>query len=162
MATKGGLHVDISSTELDALVRRLSHAPGVIKTEMKKGMRDATNAVRREMRSAMPRSTGKLRGSVRTSVSFPGGEVRGRVFPKKLYAQIVEGGAKAHVIKPRRAKVLRFANGGYARRAMHPGQRAQHYIAAAIANSKGAVDDAFKAAIQRLGEHIAKGGGLFS
>jgi len=49
----------------------------------------------------------------------------------KKYAQPIDMGARPHVIKPRRAKMLRFLSGGrfvFARSVNHPGNRAYQFL----------------------------------
>lgn len=49
----------------------------------------------------------------------------------KKYAQPIDMGARPHVIKPRRAKLLRFLSGGrfvFARSVNHPGNRAYQFL----------------------------------
>jgi hypothetical protein len=49
----------------------------------------------------------------------------------KAYAAAIDRGARPHVIRPRRAKMLRFVAGGgvvFARKVNHPGNRAYRFL----------------------------------
>lgn len=77
---------------------------------------------------SVPVKTGRLKRSRRTRLSTGGdllsAEISYSVSPD--YGQFLDEGVKPHVIRPRRAKVLRFVVGGkvvFARRVMHPGTR---------------------------------------
>jgi hypothetical protein len=70
-----------------------------------------------------PRS-GKLQKATKARV------IRGRIVRitnNKPYAQAIDGGARPHVIRPKRAKLLRFVGRGgkivFARKVNHPGNR---------------------------------------
>lgn len=82
-----------------------------------------------------PVDTGRLRSSIsaRPRVTFRGPTVR--VAADVNYATFVENGTKPHVIRPRRAKVLKFKVGGrtvYARIVHHPGTKAQPFLSRAV------------------------------
>lgn len=83
-----------------------------------------------------PVDTGRLRSSIRAEppviFSFRGRAVVGSDLE---YARFVNDGTRPHVIRPRRAQVLRFQAGGrtvYARVVNHPGTRAQPFLDRAL------------------------------
>lgn len=83
-----------------------------------------------------PVDTGRLRASIRIesrrtftfrSVYTVGSDVE--------YADMVHGGTRPHIIRPRNAQVLRFKVGGrfvYAKLVHHPGTRAQPFLDRAL------------------------------
>lgn len=86
-----------------------------------------------------PRRTGRLaeRIDTRRMTSDPGRYLEGAagVNPgtggQRGYAQIVSGGSRPHIIRPRTAKALRFVINGvvvYTRRVNHPGTRPNPYL----------------------------------
>jgi len=109
--------------------------------------RTMTNASRQELREASrqvvnrakvlaPVRTGRLRSSIRAEPPrfF---SLRGmvKVGSDLEYAGFVNDGTRPHVIRPRRAKALRFTVGGrvvFAKVVNHPGQRAQPFLDRAL------------------------------
>ena len=74
--------------------------------------------------------TGNLRRSINSSVNRTG-QIVVRVGSNNPIAYMHHEGTKAHEIRPRRAKVLRFVQHGvvrYAMRVWHPGTAANRYL----------------------------------
>ena len=109
--------------------------------------RTITNASRRELREASrqvvnrarilaPVRTGRLRSSIRAEpprfFSLRGSVTVGSDLE---YAAAVNDGTRPHVIRPRRAKVLRFSVGGqvvFARLVNHPGTKGTKFLDKAL------------------------------
>lgn len=75
--------------------------------------------------------TGRLAGSINhvISVDFRGLNVR--VGSDNRIARLHHDGSRAHVIRPRKAKVLRFVQNGqvrYAHRVFHPGTKPNRFL----------------------------------
>lgn len=97
-----------------------------------------------EAKTLVPRKTGNLGRSIRLGrVSDDSAEVLAGGIGGVGYARYVEFGTRAHVIRPRNRRVLRWSRGGrrltgtarsgtsdfiYARQVNHPGTRAQPYL----------------------------------
>ena len=76
-----------------------------------------------------PVKTGALRASVKASQTAPLGW---KIASPLTYAPAVEAGSKAHVIRPKNGRLLRFAVGGnvvYARQVRHPGTKGRRMFA---------------------------------
>src|SRR5687768_15335342 len=91
-----------------------------------------------------PVDTGRLRASIRVERrSFFGLRQRWTVGSDVDYAPMVNDGTRPHIIRPRRAKALRFKVGGkvvYAKVVHHPGTRARPFLDRAlrdVARSRG-------------------------
>lgn len=109
--------------------------------------RTITNASRTELREAgrqvvnrarvlVPVDTGRLRASIRADppriFSLRGSLTVGSDLE---YAAAVNDGSRPHVIRPRRAQVLRFRVGGqvvFAKVVNHPGTRGTHFLDKAL------------------------------
>lgn len=83
-----------------------------------------------------PVDTGRLRasGSIRRR-SFLGFRSRWTISFDVDYAEAVHDGTRPHIIRPRRAKALRFRMGGrivYAKFVRHPGTRARPFLDRAL------------------------------
>lgn len=85
-----------------------------------------------QARVDVPVRTGHLGRSIREGeVRVVGRNVHGSVRADADYAVYVHQGTRPHVIRPRRAKVLRFPVGGrtvFARSVNHPGTRARPFL----------------------------------
>jgi len=97
----------------------------------------------REARRIAPKKTGRLRESIGVRRIRSGYEVvmgGGRA----PYAAYLEFGARPHLIRPRRARALRFEIRGelvYARYVEHPGTRPMRIMARAVAEASRDFDD---------------------
>ena len=122
--------------QLKARVNAIKPNPGL--------MRDLALIVTAEAKREAPRRTGNLARSIQIgSVSATRAEVRATA----NYAAFVEMGTRAHIIRPRQRKALRWAPRGqtrlsgtpkkgaqaiFAKRVNHPGTRAHPFMAPAI------------------------------
>lgn len=87
------------------------------------------NRARDEMRHDVPMRTGRLRRSFRVRASGRRARVLGH-----FTAYFVDAGTQAHMIRPRKAQRLAWAEGGrpvFARRVNHPGVRKRPFRAKA-------------------------------
>lgn len=74
----------------------------------------------------VPVKTGRLKRSRRVRISTTGSRFSATVEYTQPYGEMLDQGTRPHVIRPRRARVLRFVSGGrvvYTRRVNHPGTR---------------------------------------
>lgn len=82
-----------------------------------------------------------------------------RVGTNIFYAQWIEEGTKAHIIRPRNAKVLKFKGRGgktvYAREAHHPGTPAFHVLATALNQGGPRINRAYTQAFMARLERVA-------
>lgn len=84
-----------------------------------------------------PVDTGNLRALHRMNKRVGKRRVVGQVFSDANYSMAVHNGARAHVIRARKAKALRFQQGGqivYRASVNHPGVRARPWLAQALAD----------------------------
>jgi len=85
-----------------------------------------------------PVDTGRLRASIRVERrSTFGLRQRWTVGSDVEYAPMVNDGTRPHIIRPRRAKALKFKVGGrtvYAKVVHHPGTRARPFLDRALAD----------------------------
>jgi hypothetical protein len=83
-----------------------------------------------------PVDTGRLRSSIRVERrSFLGFRSRWTIGSDVEYADMVHDGTRPHIIRPRRAKALRFRAGGrvvFAKVVRHPGTRARPFLDRAL------------------------------
>jgi len=83
-----------------------------------------------------PVDTGRLRASIKSKRSrFFTLRPKVTVYSNVDYAGFVNDGTRPHIIRPRRAKALRFRVGGrivYARVVNHPGTRARPFLDRAL------------------------------
>lgn len=79
--------------------------------------------------------TGRYRDGFQVKRNFTARGPGWQVFNPVEYAPYIEEGTRPHVIRPKRAKALRFVVDGrvvYARIVHHPGTKAQHVLARAV------------------------------
>lgn len=93
----------------------------------RRAMGQAMNVFRDEARARAPKVTGSLRKQIRSSRDVKGGRVVGKVTSASPRSHLVEFGTKAHMIKARLRKALKFL-GGFARHVNHPGARPKPFM----------------------------------
>ena len=113
--------------------------PGAVRAELSRAslrnVSDVADQVEAQAKILAPVQTGHLRASIRKIPVF---SIRGpafRVEATASYAPFVENDTAPHIIRPRRAQVLRFRVGGrvvYAKIVHHPGTKGQHFLAKAV------------------------------
>ena len=99
--------------------------------------KNCTELIAEKARENAPRKTGRLRESIGIRRTKHGYEVV-MGGSKAPYAVFLEYGTRPHVIRPKRARALRFEVDGkivYARYAMHPGTHPRRIMAKAISDS---------------------------
>jgi hypothetical protein len=104
---------------------------------------DTTRRVLNRGTILTPVKTGNLRSKNNSRVQQQGLRVVGTVFNQTNYAAAVHDGSKAHTIRPRSKKVLKFLIDGevvFAKSVNHPGTKGQPWLRRAleeIAGSEG-------------------------
>lgn len=98
--------------------------------------RNMERRVRRAEAEAIRRAPGSMGTTIRSQIQRgPGGEFRGVIRSTHRATIYVVSGTRPHVIRPVRARALRFTVGGrvvFARVVHHPGTEANNFLAAAL------------------------------
>jgi hypothetical protein len=139
-------------------VRGLEQFPGrpevqqAIGRALRRGVRAIVVRAQRNLAGRYLRvRTGKLRRGMRSSVKVHGGNFIATVRNVVFYGHILESGAAAHLVKPKRGKFLRFEVAGrivFARQVVHPGLRPRPWFRAAVIEALPELQRAFE---QELG-----------
>ena len=103
--------VKVPEGELSKAIRQISSAwDGKTRLRVEAALKRGTNAVYREARQRVPVRSGKLKKSIRQRFSTV--KLEGQVFSNQPYAHLVEFGSRAHTVRPKKKKALRFFKGG--------------------------------------------------
>lgn len=98
--------------------------------------RNMERRVRRAEAEAIRGAPGSMKERIRAQIQRgPGGEFRGVIKVEHPAAIYVVNGTRPHLIRPVRAKVLRFTVGGqivYARLVRHPGNKPNDFLRKAL------------------------------
>ncbi|MBP5870836.1 hypothetical protein F3K34_13550 [Streptomyces sp. LBUM 1486] len=98
--------------------------------------RNMERRVRRVEAEAIRGAPGSMKQRIRVQIQrAPGGEFRGVVKVEHPAAIFVINGTRPHLIRPVRARVLRFTVGGqvvYARLVRHPGNKPNDFLRKAL------------------------------
>lgn len=98
--------------------------------------RNMERRVRRVEAEARRRAPGSMGAGIRSSIQRgPGRDFRGVITSSHPATIFVVYGTRPHLIRPVRAKALRFTVGGrvvYAKLVRHPGTRANNFLAASL------------------------------
>jgi hypothetical protein len=98
--------------------------------------RNMERRVRRVEAEAIRRAPGSMGHTIRAQIRRgPGGDFQGVINVRHPAALYVIGGTRPHVIRPVRARALRFTIGGqvvYAKAVMHPGTKPNDFLRQAL------------------------------
>lgn len=110
-------------------------------------LQNSVTIVQRNVRQRAPHRTGALQRSVLTSVSYPSASVE----VNEKYGVMVEGGTKAHIIKPKNKKAL-FWKGALNpyRVVKHPGTKARPFFKPGVEASENSILEQFAKVTERL------------
>jgi hypothetical protein len=132
----------------------LKKYPEAASREMAKAIRDATLLLEGNVAKEAPVKTGNLRGRISHRIS----PTRGEVFTTVKYAQAVHEGTRPHIIRPRRAKALRFRGGDgkfiFAKSVNHPGTKGNPFFTRATEKTLPKIREFFRAALRRAVQKI--------
>ena len=101
--------VKVPEGELSKAIRQISAWDGKTRLRVEAALKRGTQAVYREARQRVPVRTGKLKKSIKTRFSTV--KLEGQVYSHVPYAHLVEFGSRAHTVKPKKKKALRFFRG---------------------------------------------------
>jgi HK97 gp10 family phage protein len=147
--------LDVKIKGLAELEKALAELPDKIERNiLRSALRTGAKVIEAEAKTQVPVRTGRLRDSIRVSVRLRGGKpvatitAGGRKKGQAWYAHLVEFGAKAHFIKPKKAKSLLIA--GLLRDGVdHPGATKHPFM-------RPALDAAGAAAVRAFGEQVRR------
>jgi hypothetical protein len=111
--------------------RDLIKPGGNIHTAVTKHLLKKGKAVEMAAKRQVGVRTGALRASIHLRYGVDSGGQFVTVGSKLPYARSHHEGTRAHVIRPRKAQVLRFSNNGrvvYAHKVNHPGTKPNRYL----------------------------------
>lgn len=97
--------------------------------EVKAAVRDTAMIIVREAKKLARVRTGRMRSSI--GASFENNGLAAIIGPSVDYAIDVEKGTQPHIIRPKRAKALRFSVGGevrFANHVHHPGTKGSPFM----------------------------------
>ncbi len=146
--------------EIKIDVRGLTASLGRLMDEMDRtfegAMAESMDIVAQEAAIRAPLVTGELILSINAAPvtgSLSAGTLTGIVSSSLPRALWVEEGTKAHVIRPRKKKALRWASNGtgaegwrFAKKVNHPGTKAKPFLKPALASKREAIESKFEAA----------------
>lgn len=145
--------LEVKLKGFEELQKALSELPDKIERNIvRAALRAAAKVTEAEAKRLVPVRTGKLRDSIRVSTRLVKGSPKatitagGRKKGAPFYAHLVEFGAKAHFIKPKKAKSL-FIAGVLRDGVNHPGARKHPFM-------RPALDASTQAAILAFGNTV--------
>jgi hypothetical protein len=147
------LTIDIDVSELAALGRSCERAGPIVREEVGKAGRQAGMVMVAQAVAEAPVNTGHLRASIGPpKVEQAGAGVRVEVATHAEYAKAVHDGRRAVVIRPVRAKALKFEAGGgtvFAMRANQPARAGNPFMARGLAKAASKLEKVFADALIR-------------
>lgn len=157
---------NVSITGGAALAEALRKLPVELEVKvMRASLRGGAREIQREAQSRAPVRTGKLRASIKvrsrknTATGYlnyyvtAGDRKKGGAY----YASMVEGGTKAHDIRPRGAASL-FIAGVFRRLVRHPGAKERPFMAPAFAaRAAQAIDTIARLTAEGIAKIVRKG-----
>jgi hypothetical protein len=127
MAGSSALTITVDASQAIAALGAISGP--AMQAKLGTALREAALFGERAVAEKTPVKTGVLRASVKAAQAGP---LSWRIASPVVYAPMVEAGTRAHVIRPKRVKVLAFAVGGtkiFTRQVHHPGSKGARMFA---------------------------------
>lgn len=120
--------VKVPEGELSKAIGQISAWDGKSRLRVEGALRRGTSGVAREARQRVPVRTGKLKKSIKTR--FSAVKLEGQVYSNVPYAHLVEFGSRAHTVRPKKKKALRFFKGGpvFTKRSRIPAQAGKPFF----------------------------------
>lgn len=157
--------IEYDFRELEELSNRVGQGSAIIKVTLNDGLRALGRLIvpakgTGPLAAATPRVTGKLQRS--TFFQITGSGIRqvltvlqpARTPEGEFYGQFVREGTRPHVIRPRKAKALRFEMAGetvYAMQVNHPGTTANQYHKRVMVQLRSQV----QGIVNKMGERVS-------
>jgi len=105
-------NVKVDRSELNRLMKDISAWDGKKRMAVETILKSSSKDIQKQAKLRVPVRSGKLKSTVKQKFSAP--KMQAMVFSNLQYAHIVEFGARAHTIRPKKKKVLRIPkDGGY-------------------------------------------------
>lgn len=123
------IYMKVDSSAISNALKEISVWDGKARLRVEDAVKRGTKNVRRDAAQRAAVRSGALKKSLKTR--FRATKCTGEVYTRLPYAHIVEYGAKAHEIRPKTKKVLRFYKDGeavFARRVKLPKFIAKPYL----------------------------------
>ncbi|WP_141434386.1 hypothetical protein [Bacillus sp. 03113] len=162
MAAEINARVEISPELQHLIDQNEDIAPKAIKEGMKRITRTAPKQVRKKIRSLGLIKKGNLVKTIRGKTNKDKSIIGSQYF----VGHILEGGAKSHIIKPRKSRrggsYLRIPIGGrslFVKQVRHPGVKAYKFLEGTIHDmeSSGEISSLFAQGVQQAIEEIQNG-----
>ena len=126
------MKIDIMA-EFPELAKRMQKISAAGQEKVKDAILKSTLQIEAQAKLLAPAKTGKLRGSIQSRVFNDG--LSGEVTATAAHAAFVEFNTRAHIIRPKRKKWLRFKKGGewvFRKVVFHPGTTEQPFMRPAL------------------------------
>lgn len=120
-------------TDIDKAVAKMSKWGDQGVENAKTQVQKSALAVQSNAKSLAPSKTGRLRGQIRVKMAADG--LSGEVVSRSKYSAYVEYNTRAHIIRAKKAKMLKFTSGGktvFRKQVFHPGTREQPFMRPAL------------------------------
>jgi hypothetical protein len=149
------IKIGVLHSDLDKQIDLLKFYPEVMEKHFRALMAKDVAILYSKIKPTIPRRTGTAQRKFKKSLSGKGINMTGRVgwwgANQPWGINVVEYGAKAHVIKPRnRNGYLRLLNGQFVKSINHPGLSARGFMAAGFSAVKPMIDADMKAASEAV------------
>lgn len=141
---------DMTTSDLDRQIELLKHYPEVVEKHFRGMLVKNVSVLHSRVRKDVPVRTGNAQSKLRKSVSGKGINMQARVgwwgANQPWYINVVEYGAKPHVIKAKPGQYLRLLNGTYVKEVNHPGISKVGFMAANFSAMQPMLNTELKAA----------------
>ena len=128
--------------------------PQIADSELQRATKDAGKEILRTEVKEAPHKTGALQRSIKWNYR----PIVTEVYPTVDYAIPVHDGSKPHLIRPSRAKVLRFKTKSgkivYTKLVNHPGNKPNKFVERTANRVEPKINDLFKKALNNIMKRI--------
>ena len=102
-------NVKVDRQDLTQLMKSINAWDAKKRLAVEQALKEGTRDIQKQAKMRVPTRTGKLKSTVKQN--FKANRMQGMVFSKLQYAHIVEFGARAHTVHPKKGKFLKIPKG---------------------------------------------------
>jgi hypothetical protein len=148
------IKIDMTSSDVDRQMEVLQHFPDLAEKHYRPTIRRDVSALASTIKGQIPVRTGTALNTFGSKVSGKGFGIRGQVgwydSNDPWYINVVEHGAKPHVIRSQEQGGFLFFGGTFAQEVHHPGFSARGFMAAGASAMQAAIENDLAMANERI------------
>lgn len=142
--------VQVERSEMTQLMKNIKAWDGKKRMAVENSLKAGTRDIQKQAKIRVPVRTGKLKKTVKQR--FSAAKMTGEVYSNLQYAHLVEFGFKAHTVRPKKKKAMKFSQMGghyFTKKAEIPKQSARPFLKPAYEYEEQHIINSIKKALNK-------------